>query len=53
MNDNTVLDEYNNPVIIHTKEEFKKMREAGKLASQVLRLYNSFCKRKNNYFGIR
>ena len=35
MNNNTILDEYNNPVTIHTKEDFKKMRKAGKLASQV------------------
>lgn len=46
MNNTTVLDEYNNPVIIHTKEEFKKMREAGKLASQVLDYITPFVKEK-------
>ena len=36
MNKNIILDEYNNPVILHSKEDFDKMRKAGKLASQVL-----------------
>ena len=36
MNDTIILDEYKNPVTIHSKEDFKKMRKAGGLASQVL-----------------
>ena len=44
MSDTTVLDEYNNPVIIHTKEKFIKMRKAGKLASQVLDYITPFVK---------
>ena len=36
MTENTILDEYNNPVVIHTQDDFVKMRKAGKLASQVL-----------------
>ena len=46
MNDTNVLDEYNNPVTIHTKKEFIKMREAGKLASQVLDYITPFVKEK-------
>tara|TARA_B100000579_G_C22699142_1_gene788898 strand:- start:39 stop:854 length:816 start_codon:yes stop_codon:yes gene_type:complete len=36
MNQNTILDEYQNPVILHDNEGFDKMRKAGKLASKVL-----------------
>ena len=36
MNKDTVLDEYQNPVTIHTNGDFEKMRKAGKLASRVL-----------------
>ena len=36
MNENTVLDEYNNIVKLHTHEEFLKMRAAGSLAAEVL-----------------
>ena len=36
MNNNTILDEYNNPVTIHTTNDFQKMRAAGKLACEVL-----------------
>ena len=25
----TILDEYNNPVVIHAEEDFNKMRKAG------------------------
>ena len=35
MNKN-ILDEYNNPVVLHSEADFDKMRKAGKLASQVL-----------------
>ena len=43
MNKNTILDEYNNPVVLHSEKDFDKMRKAGKLASQVLDLYYSSC----------
>ena len=46
MNNTIILDEYKNPVTIHTKDDFNKMRKAGKLASHGFRLYYSFCKRK-------
>ena len=46
MNDTNILDEYNNTVIIHTKKDFIKMREAGKLASQVLDFITPFVKEK-------
>ena len=36
MNKKTIFDEYNNPVVLHSEEDFDKMRKAGKLASQVL-----------------
>ena len=36
MNNNTIFDEYNNPVVLHSEKDFDKMRKAGKLASQVL-----------------
>ena len=36
MNKNTILDEYNNSVVLHSEADFDKMRKAGKLASQVL-----------------
>ena len=44
MNNTTVLDEYNNLVVIHTKEDFLKMREAGNLASKVLDYITPFVK---------
>ncbi len=44
MNTNTVLDEYQNPVIIHSEEDFAQMRKAGKLASQVLDYITPFVK---------
>ena len=44
MNDNTILDEFNNPVSIHGNEEFEKMREAGKLASLTLDYIAPFVK---------
>ena len=44
MNQNTVLDEYQNSVIIHTKEDFENMRKAGKLASQVLDFITPYVK---------
>ena len=28
----TILDEYNNPIVIHTNQDFEKMRKAGNLA---------------------
>ncbi len=36
MNNITVLDDYNNVVIIHNEKDFECMRKAGKLACQVL-----------------
>ena len=36
MNNTIILDEYKNPVTIHTNDDFKKMRKAGNLASLVL-----------------
>ena len=45
MNDTTVLDEYNNPVIIHTKKEFKN-EGSRQTRFPSSRLHNSFCKRK-------
>ena len=53
MNSTIILDEYQNPVTIHSKNDFNKMRKAGKLASMVLRLYYAFCKRRSDYFRTR
>ncbi len=36
MNNKIIFDQYENPVTIHTNEDFQKMRKAGSLASQVL-----------------
>ena len=36
MNKDFILDEYNNTVVIHNMDDFKKMRKAGNLASKVL-----------------
>ena len=36
MHSTIILDEYQNPVTIHSKNDFNKMRKAGKLASMVL-----------------
>ena len=37
MNENNIIyDDYNNPVILYGKNDFKKMRRSGRLASQVL-----------------
>ena len=44
MNKNTILDEYQNPVTIHSKDDFNKMRKAGKLASMVLDYITPFVK---------
>ena len=43
MNNKIILDQYNNPVTIHTNEDFQKMRKAGTLASQVLDFINTIC----------
>jgi len=39
-----VLDEFNNPIFIHTEEDFTGMRNAGRLASNVLDYIESFVK---------
>ena len=44
MTKNTILDEYNNLVVLHSKADFNKMRKAGKLASQVLDYITPFVK---------
>ena len=36
MNNNIILDEFQNPVTIHSKDDFNKMRQAVILASMVL-----------------
>ena len=43
MNNTVILDEFNNPVILHTKEDLKK-RKAGILASQVLDFITPYVK---------
>ena len=40
MNKNVVFDEFNNNVVLHTSEDFVKMRKAGSLASKVLDILN-------------
>ena len=44
MNDNIILDEFNNPVFIHGNKEFDKMRKAGNLASLTLDYITPFVK---------
>ena len=44
MNQNTVLDEYQNPVVLHDSKDFEKMRKSGKLASQVLDFITPYVK---------
>ena len=44
MNNNFILDEFQNPVTIHSKDDFNKMREAGELASTVLDYITPFVK---------
>ena len=44
MNNTIIFDQYKNPVTIHTKEDFKKMRKAGNLASQVLDFITPYVK---------
>ena len=44
INDNVILDEYNNKVTIHNDQDFKKMRDAGNLASKVLDFITPFVK---------
>ena len=39
-----ILDEFNNPIIIHTEKDFIGMRKAGKLASKVLDYVGQFVK---------
>ena len=39
-----ILDEYNNPIVIHTNQDFEKMRKAGNLASRVLDYIEPFVK---------
>lgn len=41
---NTIFDEYNNPVVLHSEKDFDKMRKAGKLASQVLDFITPYVK---------
>ena len=43
-NSDYFLDEFNNPIPIHKDEDFSKMRNAGKLASQVLDYVSNFVK---------
>ena len=44
MNNTFILDEFKNPVTIHSKDDFSKMREAGELASMVLDYITPFVK---------
>ena len=44
MNNTIIFDEYKNPVTIHTKEDFQKMRKAGNLASSVLDFITPYVK---------
>ena len=44
MNNKIILDEFQNPVTIHSKDDFNKMRQAGKLASMVLDYITPFVK---------
>ena len=44
MNNKIIFDQYENPVIIHTDEDFQKMRKAGSLASQVLDFITPYVK---------
>ena len=44
MNNNIILDEFQNPVTIHSKTDFNRMRMAGKLASMVLDYITPFVK---------
>ena len=43
MNNKIIFDEYKNPVTIHTKEDFEKMRKAGKFSISSFRLYYTIC----------
>ena len=44
MNNKIILDEFQNPVTIHSKNDFNKMREAGELASMGLDYVTPFVK---------
>ena len=44
MDNKIIFDQYENPVTIHTNEDFEKMREAGRLASQVLDFITPYVK---------
>ena len=44
MNTTVILDEFKNPITIHSKTDFNKMRKAGKLASMVLDYITPFVK---------
>ena len=44
MNDKITLDDYNNPVNIHSDKDFESMREAGKIASEVLDFITPYVK---------
>ena len=44
MNNTIILDEYQNPITIHSKNDFNSMRKAGKLASMVLDYVTPFVK---------
>ena len=41
---NIIFDDFNNPVILHSQNDFAKMRKSGKLASQVLDFITPFVK---------
>ena len=43
---NFILDDFNNPVVIHSDDDFDKMRKAGSLASRVLDHITPFVKEK-------
>ena len=45
MNNTVIFDEFNNPITIHTNEDFQKMRKAGNLASQVLDFITPYVKK--------
>ena len=44
MNNTIIFDHNENPITIHTNEDFQKMRKAGNLASQVLDFITPYVK---------
>ena len=49
MNRDYILDEYNNTIVIHKVDDFKKMRKAGNLASKVLDYIEPYIKELISY----